>query len=146
MWDVTESILDICIVYLRRTRSFVYGYRTTGYVYRAVHACVTRPRSLDDHRVQRPDGQVDGERGRQQGGSRRMAGTEPEHGRQRSQQPDGYLRAGAVSPLNGGRMFACNDGDGQRESAVRGDLWFWIVLRGRRNRPPERAQTGDGEN
>lgn len=56
-----------------------------------------------------------------------MAGTEPEHGRQRSQQPDGYLRAGAVSPLNGGRMFACNDEDGQRESAARGDLWFWIV-------------------
>lgn len=63
---------------------------------------------LDDHRVQRPDDQVDGERGRQQGGPRRMTGTEPEHGRKGSQQTDGYLRAGTVSPLYGGRMFACN--------------------------------------
>jgi len=67
---------------------------------------------LDDHRVQRPDDQVDGERGRQQRGSRRMAGTEPQHGRKGPQQADGYLRAGAVSPLYGGRMFACNTSNG----------------------------------
>lgn len=60
---------------------------------------------LDDHRVQHPDDEVDGERGRQQGGPRRMAGAEPQHGRQRSQQADGYLRARTVSPLYGGRMF-----------------------------------------
>lgn len=35
---------------------------------------------LDDHRVQCPDDQVDGERGRQQGGPRRMAGAESQHG------------------------------------------------------------------
>lgn len=66
MWDVTESILDICIVYsvyLRRTRSCLWLPNNGLRIPRCMR--VTRPRSLDDHRVQRPDGQVDGERGRQ---------------------------------------------------------------------------------
>lgn len=66
------------------------------------------PDGLDDHRVQDSDDQVDGERGRQQCGSRRMAGAESQHGRQGPQKADGYLRTGTVSPLYGGRMFAYN--------------------------------------
>jgi len=73
------------------------------------------PARLDDHRVQRPDGKVDGERGRQQGGSRRMAGAESQHGRQGPQEADGYLSAGTVSPLYGGRMFACEGGHGKQQ-------------------------------
>lgn len=75
----------------------------------------------DDHRVQDPDGQVDGERGRQQRGPRRVAGAEPECGRQRSQQPDGYLRAGTVSPLYGGRMFACKRSEKKKNGSEKAE-------------------------
>lgn len=109
---------------VRRRRRLLYRRLHLDQVPRGV----TR---LDDHRVQRPDGQVDGERGRQQSGPRRMAGAESQHGRERPQEADGYLGAGTVSPLYGGRMFACEGGRRNQKQKQTKNSFLFLNIRSR---------------